>query len=186
MPVEPVRRAVFLDRDGTINADTGYVARPDEVRLLPRAPEGLKALAAAGYALVIVSNQSGIARGMMTPEQADAVEARVLELLRQHGAVVEAAYRCPHLPEGRIAAYAIDCECRKPKPGLILLAARERGYDLARSWTIGDSARDVEAGLAAGTRAILIAPPAPPGADAGLTRAADLLEAAAVVARGTP
>jgi D-glycero-D-manno-heptose 1,7-bisphosphate phosphatase len=183
MPERTLRRAVFLDRDGTLNVDTGYVARPEDVRLLPNAAEGARALTDAGYSLVIVSNQSGIARGMMTTAQADAVDAKLLELLRDGGVTVAASYRCPHLPGGRVAEYSVECDCRKPKPGMILQAARELGLDLAASWTIGDGARDVEAGLAAGTRAILISADDPaPRDDRSVLRAKDLLDAARIVA----
>lgn len=149
-------RAVFLDRDGTLNADSGYVADVAEVRLEPNAAAGAAALERAGFRLVITSNQSGIARGMMTEAQADAVDAKVRELLGQHGVTITASYRCPHLPEGDVAAYAVECDCRKPKPGLLLRAARDLGIDLSRSWTVGDGARDVEAGLAAGTKTVRI------------------------------
>jgi D,D-heptose 1,7-bisphosphate phosphatase len=186
MPERTLRRAAFLDRDGTLNVDTGYIAQPEDVRLIARAVEGAKALADAGYALIIASNQSGIARGMMTAAQADAVEARLLELLREHGVRIEATYRCPHLPGGQVARYAIDCDCRKPKPGMLLRAARELGIDLAASWAIGDGARDVEAGLAAGTRAVLISRDGASTDDGQRTvRARDLLEAARIIkARG--
>ena len=151
-----MRRAVFLDRDGTLNLDTGYVARPQDVELAPGAAQGARDLARAGFALIIASNQSGIARGIMTEEQADAVDARLLQLLGELGVRIEGTYRCPHLPEAPLAAYAIECDCRKPKPGMLYQAARELGLDLTRSWMVGDGARDVEAGLAAGTRAVRI------------------------------
>jgi D-glycero-D-manno-heptose 1,7-bisphosphate phosphatase len=152
------RRAVFFDRDGTLNVDTGYVSQPSDVALVEHAAESAKKLADAGYTLVIVSNQSGIARGMMTVEQADAVDKRLLAMLRERGVAIEAIYRCPHLPGGSVPDYAVDCDCRKPKPGLFLRAARELDLDLEASWVIGDSARDVQAGLAAGCRAIELSP----------------------------
>ena len=183
MPDRALRRAVFLDRDGTLNVDTGYISRPEGVRLMPNAAEGARALSEAGYALIIVSNQSGIARGTITTPQAEAVDAKVLDLLRERGVHIEATYRCPHLPGGKVAEFAVECDCRKPKPGMIAQAARELGLDLARSWTVGDGVRDVEAGLAAGTRAVLIADrDAPGGADARVMRAKDLLDAARTIA----
>ncbi|MDQ6767728.1 MAG: HAD family hydrolase [Candidatus Eremiobacteraeota bacterium] len=181
MAERTLRRAVFLDRDGTLNLDTGYVARPEDVHLIAQAAQGAKRLTDAGYALVIASNQSGIARGMMTAAQADAVDARLLDLLRDHRVEVAAAYRCPHLPGGSVAEYAIECDCRKPKPGLFLRAARDLGLDLAASWTVGDSPRDVEAGLAAGTRAILISPDGAKKVEGSTARATDLLEAARII-----
>ena len=149
-------RAVFLDRDGTLNVDTGYVASPDDVRLVPGAARGAAMLSAAGYRLVIVSNQSGLARGLLTAPQADAVDRRVLDLLAASGVRIDATYRCPHLPGGRVAEYARDCECRKPKPGLLVQAARERGLSLQDSWCIGDGVRDIQAGLAAGCRVVAV------------------------------
>ncbi|HEV2037434.1 MAG TPA: HAD family hydrolase [Candidatus Eremiobacteraceae bacterium] len=181
MAERTLRRAVFLDRDGTLNVDTGYVARPEDVQLIAQAAQGAKRLTDAGYALVIASNQSGIARGMITAAQADAVDARLLDLLRDHRVAVAAAYRCPHLPGGSVAEYAIECDCRKPKPGLLLRAARDLGLDLAASWTVGDSPRDVEAGLAAGTRAVLISPDGAEHNEGSTARATDLLEAARII-----
>ena len=180
------RKAVFLDRDGTLNIDREYVGRPADVELVPGAAEGAKLLADAGFALIVASNQSGIARGFFTPQQADAVDARVRELLAGKGVRIEAMYRCPHLPNGTVKEFTRDCDCRKPKPGLFLRAARDLDIALARSWAIGNGARDIEAGVAAGCRSVLVN-----GADdeAGLTesetagvqpdfRARDLVEAA--------
>ncbi len=182
MAERSLRRAIFLDRDGTLNVDTGYVARPEDVRLLPGASHGAKSLAAAGYALVIVSNQSGIARGLLTQAQADAVDARLLELLAQDGVTIDAMYRCPHYAAGAVAQYAVDCDCRKPKPGMLLQAAREHGIDLALSWTVGDGERDVEAGIAAGTRAVLLSPTGAARGDGARTFVAkDLIDAARII-----
>ncbi len=168
-----------MDRDGTLNVDTGYVARPDDVRLIEGAAEGARSLAHAGFMLVVTSNQSGIARGIMTEAQADAVDARLLQLLRQEDVPIEGIYRCPHLPEGKVPAFAVACDCRKPKPGLILRAAQDLHVDLARSWTVGDSERDVEAGTAAGCRAVLLS--AVPGRGSALPVAKDLREAAQII-----
>jgi D-glycero-D-manno-heptose 1,7-bisphosphate phosphatase len=183
MPAAQLRRAVFLDRDGTLNVDSGYVSRPQDVQLVKHAAAGAKLLADAGYMLVIASNQSGIARGILTGAQADAVDERLLALLAQRGATVQAVYRCPHLPAGSIAEFSIECDCRKPKPGMLVQAARELGIDLAASWMIGDGARDVEAGLAAGCRAILLSADGV-GALAGprVFAAKDLIEAARLIA----
>ena len=179
---DALRRAVFLDRDGTLNVDSGYVDRPQDVRLIEGAAAGAKLLGDAGYELVIVSNQSGIARGRMTADQADAVDERLRALLSERGVAVAAVYRCPHLPTGLVAEFAIECDCRKPKPGMLLTAARDLGIDLAASWMIGDGARDVEAGLAAGCRAILLSPDGA-GALAGprVFAAKSLLDAARLI-----
>ena len=152
------RSSVFLDRDGTLNVDRQYVRTPEDVELVPRAADGARMLQDAGYALVIVSNQSGIARGLFTETQAQAVDDRVIALLAQEGVRIAGSYRCPHLPDAPVAAYAKDCDCRKPQPGLILRAARDLDLDLATSWAIGDRARDVAAVIAAGCRAVLVLP----------------------------
>lgn len=183
MPAAKLRRAVFLDRDGTLNVDSGYVSRPQDVQLVEHAADGAKMLADAGYVLVIASNQSGIARGMTTQAQADAVDERLLTLLAQRGVMVQAVYRCPHLPAGSVAEFSIECDCRKPKPGMLVQAARELAINLEASWMIGDGARDVEAGLAAGCQAILISPDGV-GDLAGprVFAAKDLVEAARLIA----
>jgi D-glycero-D-manno-heptose 1,7-bisphosphate phosphatase len=168
-----------LDRDGTLNVDTGYVARPQDVRLIDRAAEGAKLLAAAGFTLVVTSNQSGIARGLMTERDADAVDARILALLADRGVTIAGVYRCPHLRDGTVAALAVECDCRKPKPGLLLRAAKDLEIDLARSWSVGDSERDVQAGLAAGCRAVLLSDRDVPAAVVPVAK--DLMEAAGII-----
>lgn len=153
------RAAVFLDRDNTLIADPGYISDPDQVRLLPGAAAALRRIRSAGFAAVVVTNQSGIARGRITEPQLAAVHARMRELLRAQGADVDAIYYCPYLdgPEAVVAGYRRDSDLRKPKPGMLLSAAREMGIDLGRSWMVGDSVRDIEAGRAAGCRTIRLA-----------------------------
>ena len=143
-------RAVFLDRDGTLIDDVGYISDPEDVRLVPGAGDALRALRDAGFRLVVISNQSGLGRGLITQEQADAVHQRFVEELERAGAQIDAAYYCPHAPEE-------GCDCRKPLPGLLIDAACELGLDLERSFMVGNSDVDVAAGEAAGARAILLA-----------------------------
>lgn len=138
-----MRPAVFLDRDGTIIEDEGYLADASRVRLLPGALDALRAFRERGLALVVVSNQSGIPRGLITPAQHSAVDARVKAILADAGVPLDAAYYCPHLPDA-------GCACRKPLPGMLEQAAREHGLDLARSLMVGDKMSDVAAGRAAG------------------------------------
>lgn len=166
-----LRRAIFLDRDGTLNKDTGYVHRKEDWHWLPGVVEALKRFHAVGYALVVVSNQSGLARGMYDLAALHELEAWINADLEAKGAAIDAWYYCPHLPE-----ITGPCSCRKPAPGLILRAAEEMGLDLARSWMVGDRVRDVEAGLAAGCRCVLLRPaqggyeadaPVPPGVAVG-------------------
>jgi D-glycero-D-manno-heptose 1,7-bisphosphate phosphatase len=137
-----VTRALFLDRDGTLIVDVGYPRDPEQVELLPGVAAALRVLP-ADVALVIVSNQSGLARGRITPAEADAVAARVAERFAAEGVRFAGAYVCPHGPDE-------GCACRKPAPGLLVRAAHELGIDLARSIMIGDKDSDVLAGRAAG------------------------------------
>jgi len=150
------KRAVFVDRDGTIIEDTGFIRRVEEVRLLPAAAEAVVRLNKAGWAVIVVTNQSGVARGLLSEKDVVVTNQRMMELLKKEGAHVDAVYYCPHLPEGKVSEYAVVCDCRKPRPGMFLRAAREHDIDLANSVTVGDAPRDVEAGLNAGTKAILL------------------------------
>jgi D-glycero-D-manno-heptose 1,7-bisphosphate phosphatase len=141
------RPAVFLDRDGTLIEDTGYPRDPNRVRLLSGSAEALRVLEAHGLLLVVISNQSGIGRGIIAPAEADAVADRFVECLAEHGASVHASYYCPHAPDEQ-------CPCRKPAPGMLLRAAAEWGIALERSFMVGDKPSDVEAGKRAGCRTI--------------------------------
>ncbi len=149
-------RAVFLDKDGTVIEDVPYNVDPERIKLTPGAAEGLAALAGAGYRLIVVSNQSGVAYGYFAEDALAAVERRLQELVGESSVRLDGFYYCPHHQNGRVARYAIPCSCRKPQPGLILRAAREHDLDLASSWLIGDILNDIEAGRAAGCRTILI------------------------------
>lgn len=137
------RRAVFLDRDGTIIVDEGYLADPTKARLLPGVIDALRTFRERGLMLVVVSNQSGIPRGLITPAQHAAVDARVKQMLADEGVPLDAAYYCPHLPNDA-------CTCRKPLPGMLEQAAREHAIELPRSFMVGDKMSDVAAGRAAG------------------------------------
>jgi D-glycero-D-manno-heptose 1,7-bisphosphate phosphatase len=153
-----MQRCVFLDRDGVINRDTGYVGRWENFEYLPRVVEALRALAAAGWRLVVVTNQSGIARGFYTEEDFLELSRRMTADLASRGVAIEAVYHCPHLPGATVARYARDCDCRKPMPGLILRAGRELGIDLAASVFVGDKKSDMQAAAAAGVgRRIFVA-----------------------------
>lgn len=149
-------RAVFLDRDGTLIHNYHYCCDPEQVSLLPGVSQALRWLAMAGYRLIVISNQAGIARGYLAEERLAAVHERLCALLSAEGIHLEAIYYCPHHREGKIAGYASPCLCRKPEPGLFFRAAAERGIALAQSWCIGDILPDVEAGNRAGCRTVLI------------------------------
>jgi histidinol-phosphate phosphatase family protein len=147
-----MRRVAFLDRDGTLNPrppEHDYVRRPDEFSWLPGAAEGVARLARAGFALAVVSNQRGIARGLVSAAVLEDIEERIQQELSVHGCRIDAFRYCPHESDA-------GCACRKPAPGMLLELARELDLDLERSWMIGDSEDDVLAGLAAGCRSARI------------------------------
>jgi len=150
-PAKPLRRAAFLDRDGTLIRDANFMRDPSDVVLLPGVPDALARLAKAGYALVVVTNQSGIARGLLTERDYDAVRQRLDELLAERGLALTASYHCPHHPD-----ITGPCECRKPGTLLHRRAADEHGLDLARSVFLGDRWRDVAPTIAFGGQGILI------------------------------
>lgn len=167
-------RAAFLDRDGTIIVDKNYLSDPAGVELLPGAPEALKQLQAAGYTLVVVTNQSGVGRGMYDDAAVEAVNARMRQLLSERGVAIAGVFYCPHTPDDH-------CACRKPKPGLLFEAAGRLNLDIAQSVMIGDKERDVQAGMAAGCRLnILLDPTRTTRNDRYLT-ARDLPEAVGVI-----
>jgi len=149
--------AVFLDRDGTLIHDPGYVTHPDQVQMVDGAAEALKEFRLLGYKTVVASNQSGVARGIVTTEMLERIHDRLRELLAVKGATLDAIYYCPHHPEGVVPEFRQESDWRKPKPGMLLAAAQEMNLDLSQSWMIGDNDRDVEAGRSAGCKTILIA-----------------------------
>ncbi len=150
--------AIFFDRDGTLINDPGYLNHPDQVQLLDGAAEALKELRGLSYKTVVVSNQSGVARGIVTEEMLGRIHDRLRELLAAKGASLDKVYYCPYHPDGVIDQYRKDSDWRKPGPGMLLAAAREMDIDLTKSWMIGDNERDVEAGRNAGCKTILISP----------------------------
>lgn len=149
-------KAIFLDRDDTLIEDPGYINSPDQVKLLDGVPEALIKLKAMGYKLIIVTNQSAVARGIVTEKVLGEIHERLKHLLAKKGAYLDAIYYCPYHPDGVVAKYRKKSDCRKPNPGMLLAAADEMDIDLSKSWTIGNSAGDVEAGLRAGCKTILI------------------------------
>jgi D-glycero-D-manno-heptose 1,7-bisphosphate phosphatase len=149
-------RAVFLDKDGTLIDDVPYNVDPARVTLACGAGSALRELKAHGYALIVVSNQAGVALGRFSLQALLGVELRIQELLRPDGVAIDAFYYCPHLPQAPNVRFAIRCLCRKPQPGLLRQAARDRHIELAQSWLIGDILDDVEAGNRAGCRTVLV------------------------------
>ncbi len=149
-------KAVFLDKDGTLVEDVPYNVDPDRIRLAEGAIESLRLLQEQGYQLIVVSNQSGVARGFFEEPDLQRVINRLSEILSSAGVALTDFYYCPHHPEGSVRKYAVDCYCRKPQPGMLYRAAVEHNLRLADSWMVGDILHDVEAGNRAGCRTILI------------------------------
>jgi D-glycero-D-manno-heptose 1,7-bisphosphate phosphatase len=151
-----VRRAVFLDRDGTINVDVGYPSCWDQISIFPSAFEAVRRLKAAGFQAVVVTNQSGIARGFLTEADLADIHARMAAEFARRGAPLDAFYHCPHFPDAPVGDSGLECDCRKPGPGMGRRAAAELGIDLSRSYMVGDKAEDVLFGLNIGATPILV------------------------------
>lgn len=151
-----MNRAIFLDRDGTLIEDQKYDFDPNGIHLLQGVTEGLRELQEAGYKLVVVTNQSGVARGLFDEERVREMHKRLADILAESGLTIDAFFYCPHHIEGCVPGYSVECDCRKPKPGMIFEAARSLELELAESWMIGDICDDVEAGRRAGCRTVLI------------------------------
>ncbi len=149
-------KAIFLDRDNTLIEDPGYINHPDQVKLLDGAAEAIIELRDLGYKLVVVSNQSAVARGIVTEKILAEIHDRLKQLLAEKGTYLDQIYYCPYHPEGVVRKYRKESDWRKPNPGMLLTAAEEMDIDLGQSWIIGDSSRDIEAGLRVGCKTILI------------------------------
>ncbi len=149
-------KAIFLDRDDTLIEDAGYISEPDQVKLLDGAAQALTALKTLGYKLVVVSNQSGVARGIITEKVLKEIHNRLNLLLAEKGAHLDKIYYCPYHPDGVVAKYCKESDWRKPNPGMLLAAADEMDIALGESWMVGNSIRDIEAGQRAGCNTILI------------------------------
>ncbi len=154
------QKAIFIDRDGTINRYVGFLRDINLFELLPGVADAIKAINASGYLAIVASNQPVIARGEVTVEKLESIHHKMETLLGAEGAYVDAIYYCPHHPHkgfaGEVAELKFDCECRKPKPGMLLQAAARYNIDLTASWMIGDSENDIKAGIAAGCKTALI------------------------------
>lgn len=153
MPGDP---AVFIDRDGTLNEEAGYINHPRRLRLLPRSAEAIRRLNRSGLKAVMVTNQSGVARGYFSEEVLHAVNEALVSQLKAEGASLDGLYVCVHHPTVGEPPYRAVCDCRKPEPGLLRRAASDLGLDLSRSWMVGDKMSDVVTARRAGSRAILV------------------------------
>ena len=155
-----MKPAVFLDRDGTINVERDYLYRIEDFQFIAGVPMAVRRLNEAGFLVVVVTNQSVIARGLCSLEELAEIHKKMETELGAEGAFVEAIYFCPHHPhggfEGEVKEYKIECECRKPKPGMLLQAAERFHIDLSKSYLVGDSPRDIEAGRSAGVTTLRV------------------------------
>ncbi len=178
--------ALFIDRDGTLVEPRHYPSRPDDLVLYPGVPPLLRRLRGAGFKLVVITNQSGLARGLFTEDDLGRMHDHLRAELARDGVSIDAIYFCPHHTEGVEPELAVACSCRKPAPGMLLRAASDLGVDLSTSWFLGDILDDVEAGNCAGCRTILVdigtedAPAAPVRRPTAVAR--DTVEALAIVA----
>jgi len=149
-------KAIFLDRDDTLIEDVGYINHPDQVKLLDGVAEALIEFGAMGYMLIVVSNQSGVARGIVTEQILGEIHDRLKQLLAESGVYLDGIYYCPYHPDGVVPKYRKDSDWRKPNPGMLLAASDEMDIELSRSWVIGNSSCDIEAGLRAGCKTVLL------------------------------
>ena len=151
-----MKRAIFLDRDGTLNVDVGYLHRLEDLELFPFTADALRLLKRAGYTLIVVTNQSGIAHGLIDPGFVQICHDEMRRRLQAGGADLDALYYCQHHPRGSVKELSIECRCRKPLPGMVEDAVRDLGVDPEQSWVIGDKWLDVDLGHAVGAKSILV------------------------------
>ena len=151
-----MNKAIFIDKDGTLIKDVPYNVNPDLIELQPYAGEALGYLQSKNFKLIVISNQSGVARGYFKLEDLDIVSEKINKLLSKSEVKIDAFYYCPYFKDGVIAEYTKDSDCRKPRPGMILQAAKDYSVDLSKSWMIGDILNDVEAGNTAGCKTVLV------------------------------
>jgi D-glycero-D-manno-heptose 1,7-bisphosphate phosphatase len=148
--------AVFLDRDGTVNVDVDYLTSAAQLQLIPRSAAAIKELNTLGVKVFIITNQSGIARGFLTEEDLREIHNTLSSLLKNEEAFVDDYFYCPHLPDADIPRYRTECECRKPKPGMLLQAKEKYAIDLKFSFVIGDRCKDIQCGRAMGTGTVMV------------------------------
>ena len=151
-----IKRAVFLDRDGTINKDVGYPGTYEAIRIYPFSFEAVRKLNQAGFITIVVTNQSGVGRGLIDEDILKDIHARMKEDFRAQNARLDGIYYCPHFVSSAHPEYNKDCSCRKPKPGMLKKAAKEHNIDLSKSWMIGDGILDIKTGQSAGCKTIFL------------------------------
>ena len=151
-----MNKAVFLDKDGTISKDVGYLDDPAKLEVFPYSAKAIKMLNDAGFKVIVVSNQAGIARGLLTEDTLQAIDKKIHKIILNSGGVIDAIYYCPHHPEHGIHPFKKQCENRKPNPGMLLRGKKEFDLDMSKSYLIGDKLSDIEAGYNAGVKTILV------------------------------
>lgn len=172
--------AVFIDRDGTVVREVGYLCRPEQIEILPRVPEAIRRLRGGGYRVVLVTNQSAVARGMLNESELEEIHRLLRQELDRRGAALDGVYYCPHHPSEGVAPYVMRCQCRKPNPGLLERAVRDLRLDLMHSYVVGDQGTDMQLARRAGIKGIWIRN----GNDAGAsTRSVEMKTDCAFIAR---
>jgi D-glycero-D-manno-heptose 1,7-bisphosphate phosphatase len=153
-----MKKAIIMDRDGTLIQEVGYLKMIEDMRFTPRATDALRIFHDLGYLNIVVTNQSAVARGLLSPKELSRIHRRLKELAAEEGAVVDAVYCCPHHPEGRMAPFNVECDCRKPRPGMIIQARDKHRLDLSQCYLVGDKVSDLQLALArnAGVRPVLV------------------------------
>jgi D,D-heptose 1,7-bisphosphate phosphatase len=151
-----MNKAVFLDRDGTIIEDVGYLNSPDQIKFIPGSVEAIKLLKDAGYKVIIITNQAGVARGLISEDMLQTIDKIIHKWILHGGGHLDGIYYCPHHPEHGVYPYRQECECRKPNLGMIKKATKAHNIDLSQSYIIGDKATDVETGQRAGIKTVMV------------------------------
>lgn len=151
-----MKSAVFVDRDGTISEEVGYISDLDQFRLVPKAAEAIKLINESDLVVIVITNQAGVAKGYFSEETVDHIHKKMEKLLLEHGAYLDGIYYCPHHPEGVVGSYRRACDCRKPAPGLLEQASKDHGIDLAASYMVGDKVTDIELARKVGAKGILV------------------------------
>ena len=151
-----MKKAIFIDRDGTLIQEVGYLRMLEDLRFTPRAAEALRTFQNLGYLNLVITNQSAVARGLLSPKVVNKIHQKLKLMAKDEDAVIHDVFYCPHFPGGRVAPYNVECDCRKPKPGMLLQAAEKHRIDLQQSLLIGDKISDLELGKNAGVRTVLV------------------------------
>jgi D-glycero-D-manno-heptose 1,7-bisphosphate phosphatase len=151
-----MERAVFVDRDGVISEEVGYIGDSEDFRLIPHSAEAVKLINQSGLKIIAITNQSGVARGYFSEEMLGHIHRKMEKLLSDQGAFLDGIYYCPHHPEATVQAYRMECDCRKPATGLLIQASKEHSIDVSSSYLVGDKRTDIECAHRAGAKGILV------------------------------